>query len=63
MSAIAHTINAERFPSLAGTGAIAVDVEAAAEGRRRYWAELGFLRMSKPSFGAAPLSAIGQCAA
>jgi DNA polymerase I len=27
VSAIAHTINAERFPSLAGMGAIAVDVE------------------------------------
>jgi DNA polymerase-1 len=27
VSAIAHTINAERFPSLAGMGAIAIDVE------------------------------------
>ena len=27
MSAIAHAINADRFPSLAGMGAIAVDVE------------------------------------
>jgi hypothetical protein len=27
MSAIAHAINRERFPSLAGMGAIAVDVE------------------------------------